>query len=163
MTPDSPTKVEVPCEKPCNSGDQGDEKPTPSPRKREIRRSECLKGKTKCNYINFIKQAILIGLTTTLTLPTTILAEPAVDLVELGPKFIEQHKIDAIPFTADDHHEKLQAYHARIDLLNSIFNPEQHDLDWQIAKIDRHLTKHIPNQNQSRIYYKVTWFGGKSQ
>ena len=65
--------------------------------------------------------------------------------------------------TEDDQHEKIQAYHARVDLLNSIFHPEQHDFDWQIASIDRHLTKQIPNQNQRRIYYKVMWFGGKSQ
>ena len=91
------------------------------------------------------------------------MAEPAVDLVEFGPKFIEQHKIDVIPLQEDDHHEKLRAYNARIELLNSIFHPEQHDFDWQIASIDRHLTKQIPNQNQRRIYYKVTWFGGKSQ
>ena len=81
MTHDSTTKCEVKRENPRNSGDQGDEKPTPLPRKGEIRRSEHLKGKTKWNYINFIKQALHIGLTTTLTLPTTIMEEPAVDLV----------------------------------------------------------------------------------
>ena len=82
------------------------------------------------------------------------MAEPEVDLIELGPKFIEQHKIDVVPLAEDDHHEKLWAYHARNELLNSIIHSEQHDFDWQVANIERHLHKEIPDKTNEEFTTK---------
>ena len=47
--------------------------------------------------------------------------------------------------------------------MNSMINPEQHDHDWQIEGIEKHVEKQVPNTGDTKMFYKVIWFGGKKQ
>ena len=58
-----------------------------------------------------------------------IYAEPAITLPEVPDSHLEQHRIQVRPLTTGDKLDKLQAYHANMDLMNAIHSPEQHDLD----------------------------------
>ena len=58
-------------------------------------------------------------------------------------------------------HEELRAYHARLDMMQAIINPEQTDLEWQTENITEWTTKGDPDS--LHVLLKVTWIGGDKQ
>ena len=61
-------------------------------------------------------------------LPSSIQAEPSKGLIDKPLK----NNITS-PLSSKD--ERLRAYHARLDLMQSILHPQQEDLDWQVETI----------------------------
>ena len=92
----------------------------------------------------------------TVIVPATIQAIPSQGL--LDKPLILNH---VIPLSQDNKDERLRAYHARLDLMQSIIHPEQADFDWQVEEISdwtskMHNDKHV-------VSLKVTWIGGDKQ
>ena len=63
-------------------------------------------------------------------LPSGIQAIPVIELHNNGPPMVIQ---DSIKTTKTG--EELRLYHAQLDLLESIYNPDQSDFDWQVEDI----------------------------
>ena len=55
----------------------------------------------------------------------------------------------------------MRAYHARLDLMQSITNLEQSDYKWHVESITDWTTKGYLNDQE--IFLKVTWIGGNKQ
>ena len=68
------------------------------------------------------------------------------------------NQVKAIPLSKSDKDEKLRAYHARLDILNKIFQPTDDLYGWQVEHIDKHLIK--KTDDNVNIFFKVIWFGG---
>ena len=88
--------------------------------------------------------------------PNSIQAVPAIVLVD---NLLIQDK--STPLSLDFKDESLRAYHARLDLLQSIVHPEQSDYDWQAENITAWTYK--TNQDSKTLMLKVTWIGGDRQ
>ena len=88
--------------------------------------------------------------------PSSIQAIPSIGLND-KPLFLNK----AAPLCLDPQHEGLRAYHARLDMMQAIINPEQEDLEWQAETITEWTTKGHPDNLQ--ILLKVTWIGGDKQ
>ena len=89
-------------------------------------------------------------------LPTSIHALPS-----KGLKDIPLVHTKPIPLTLNKQHEELRAYHARLDLMESILNPDQSDFEWQVEAITDWTVKRHAEVDQ--IFLKVTWIGGNKQ
>jgi hypothetical protein len=61
---------------------------------------------------------------------------------------------DPIPLSLDSRHEGLRAYHARLDLIQAIINPEASDYEWQVETISDWTTKGYLDDKQ--VLLKVT-------
>ena len=117
------------------------------------RRSERLKNKTKWKPTK-VAQTIC----TALLVSNCVYAEPAKPLQKF--EFSTPYKkLKTSPLSERDKEEQLRAYHARIDLMNDMFNGDTHD--WEVEHIDKHLVK--KKDDQINIYFKVVWFGGHKQ
>jgi hypothetical protein len=88
--------------------------------------------------------------------PSSIQAIPSIGLND-KPLFLNK----ATPLCLDPQHEGLRAYHARLDMMQAIVNPEQEDLEWQAETITEWATKGHPDNLQ--ILLKITWIGGDKQ
>ena len=117
------------------------------------RKSKGLKNKTKWKPTK-VAQTIC----TALLVSNCVYAEPAKppQKFEISTPY---KKIKASPLSERDKEEQLRAYHARIDLMNDMFNGDTHD--WEVEYIDKHLVK--KKDDQINIYFKVVWFGGHKQ
>src|SRR5687768_14395171 len=71
------------------------------------------------------------------------------------------NQVKAIPLSKSDKDEKFRAYHARLDLLNDMFQPTDDIYGWQVEHIDKHLVK--KSDDKVNIFFKVIWFGGNKQ
>src|SRR6476620_9411764 len=67
----------------------------------------------------------------------------------------------AIPLSKSNKDKKLRAYHARLDILNGIFQPTDDIYGWQVEHFDKHLVK--KEDDKINIFFKVIWFGGDKQ
>lgn len=91
-----------------------------------------------------------------LIVPSSIQAVPSKGLID---KPLIQ--LDPIPLSIDDKDERLRAYHARLDLMQTIINPDHNDYDWQVETITDWTTKSY--MDDIRVMLKVTWIGGDKQ
>ena len=89
-------------------------------------------------------------------LPSSVYALPS-----KGLKDIPLVHNNPIPLTLDRKHEECRAYHARLDLMETIIHPDQSDYDWQVETITDWTKKTCEGVNQ--IFLKVTWIGGDKQ
>ena len=65
-----------------------------------------------------------------ITLPSSIQAEPIKGLK--NQPLILDYKL---PLSTKPSHEKLRAYHTRLDLMQAMLNPDEADMQWQIESI----------------------------
>jgi hypothetical protein len=65
------------------------------------------------------------------------------------------------PLKSTPSEECLRVYHAQLDLLNSIFHPDQSDLDWQIERLMKYKIRKIGTTEV--ILIMVVWIGGDKQ
>ena len=63
------------------------------------------------------------------------------------------------PLCESNTSERLRAYHSRVDLLHTILNPDQTDLDWQVCNIICHQLI----GPEKTIMLKISWIGGDKQ
>ena len=55
-----------------------------------------------------------------------------------------------------DNHEPLRAYHAKLDLMDAMDNPDHENLKWQVENIsDWELKK--PNRDRKYLYKSLGW------
>ena len=62
------------------------------------------------------------------------------------------------PITPDERRERLRAYHARLGVLNSIYEPDLSDLDWTPQAIESHVFRR--RNDEPMIHFKVRWRDG---
>lgn len=117
------------------------------------RRSERLK-KTTCGPSKIPSKALLSCSNDELLLPSSLQAIPAVKLCDDPwghiPKY---HELDA-------EHELLRVYHAKLDLMSNVDNPDQADLEWQVESIEEWELK--KTKQGQMLFLKVTWSGGQA-
>ena len=65
------------------------------------------------------------------------------------------------PLTKEERHENLRAYHARLDLMNEVMNPDPTNRNWQAQSIESFVVR--GEGENTRILLKVAWFGGDKQ
>lgn len=94
----------------------------------------------------------------TLIVPSAVQAIPAKGLINKS-----MIKPDPIPLSLDSKHEDLRSYHVRLDLMQSIINPEQSDLDWQVENITVWRWDAKVFKKAKAISLKVVWIGGDKQ
>jgi len=85
-------------------------------------------------------------------LPSCIQAMPGIGLKDVP--LVHDHAPPLIPQTS---HERLRAYHSRIDLLRAVIHPEQSDYDWQVKDVLDWILK--TKGKTQVIMLKVSWFG----
>ena len=90
------------------------------------------------------------------SVPTSVQAIPSKGLID-KPLIMDQYP----PLTHTDKDERLRMYHARLDLLQTIVNPDQADLDWQVETILEWTTKATKKGDQ--VMFEVNWIGGDKQ
>ena len=116
---------------------------------KELRRSDRLK-KTKWESSKTRKTMMVNS--KRILLPTSVQAVPSKGLLDKPIKLK-----DPSPLVNSYKHEDLRAYHARLDLMQAIINPNQSDFEWQVQNIVDWTTKN------DKILLKVVWFGGDKQ
>ena len=127
----------------------------------EPRRSARLKDQARTKWKpNRIAQLMLSTVANVFLVSNCIHAEPAKPLLAMENS-TRIHQVKAIPLSKDDKDEKLRAYHARLDVLNCIFQPQEDIYGWQVEHIDKHLIK--KEDDKVNIFFKVIWFGGNKQ
>lgn len=89
-------------------------------------------------------------------LPSCIQATSGIGLKDVPLKYDQ-----APPLTPQTSHERLRAYHSRIDLLRAVIHPEQSDFDWQVKDVLNWILK--KDGKRQVIMLKVSWFGGDKQ
>jgi len=89
-----------------------------------------------------------------MVLPSSIQAIPAPNLEHLDIPL----SVISEPLETTQIGENLRLYHAQLDLLESIYHPDQSDLDWQIEDIKTwQVRKH---KSLDVIFLLVVWIGG---
>lgn len=71
------------------------------------------------------------------------------------------NQVKAFPLSKASKDEKIRAYHARNDLLNDMFNPNEDLYGWEVEDIAKHLFR--KEDNKVNIFFKVIWFGDDKQ
>ena len=61
------------------------------------------------------------------------------------------------PLSSEFKLEQLRCYHAKLDLMHAMINPEQDDYDWQVENI------HDWKREDDRVFHKVRWIGSDKQ
>ena len=87
-------------------------------------------------------------------LPTAIIAEPCVNLVDFGDT---AHFTDVSALQPLDTSTKLEcwrAYHARLDMVNEIESPDETKSDWHALYIEKLIVKPTED-NSNDIRFKV--------
>ena len=104
----------------------------------------------------------MMAATTGLTLaPMQVYAEPAIGLNELTPNEPRlAPKMD--PLSQNELHDRLRAYHARLDLMSALLDPSDDDAAWQVKQIIKHIMKDTGDR-KAKHYFKVEWLGGDKQ
>ena len=134
--------------------DRGDENQGP-------RRSERLKQKARTRWRpTKIAQVMFGTMVNALLVSNCVYAEPAKPLQVIDNSTMV-NQVKAIPLSKTDKDEKLRAYHARLDLLNDMFHPNEDLYGWQVEHIAKHLVR--KNDDKVNIFFKVIWFGGDKQ
>src|SRR6476620_996582 len=87
------------------------------------------------------------------TIPSSIQAEPTHGLKDIPLLFNEK--------STKPSHEKLRAYHTRLDLMQAMLDPDQADMDWQVEDIQEWKTR--PCKSGKEVIVKVAWIGGAKQ
>ena len=127
----------------------------------EPRRSARLKDQARTKWKpNRNAQLMLSTVANVFLVSNCIHAEPVKPLVAMENS-TRIHQVKAIPLSKDDKDEKLRAYHARLDVLNCIFQPQEDIYGWQVEHIDKHLIK--KEDDKVNVFFKVIWFGGNKQ
>ena len=101
---------------------------------------------------------VLLGVT---FLPNTIIAEPINGLKDTGVAHLHPDPIFMKPLSKEERHENLRAYHARLDLMNEVMDPDPTNRDWQAQSIESFVVR--GEGENTRILLKVAWFGGDKQ
>ena len=57
--------------------------------------------------------------------------------------------------------ERLRVYHARLDIMQAIINPDEANMQWQVESILE--WKYQPCKSGKRVMIKLTWIGGDKQ
>ena len=91
-----------------------------------------------------------------ITLPSSIQAEPIRGLID-QPLILD----DRLPLSTKPSHEKLRAYHTRLDLMQAMLNPDEADMQWQVESVLE--WKYKPCKSGKQVMIKLTWIGGDKQ
>ena len=104
----------------------------------------------------------MMAATTGLTLaPMQVYAEPAISLTNLAPN--ESRLAPKMePLSQNELHDRLRAYHARLDLMHALLDPNDDDASWQVKQVIKHLVKDT-GDGEVKHYFKVEWIGGDKQ
>ena len=112
---------------------------------------------TPSKIIKGLAAAAVIGVS---LLPTAIIAEPCVQLVDFGETAHFSDPMALKPMDTSNKLECLRAYHARLDMMNEIESPDESKSDWHALYIEKFLVK--PREDDSKdIRFKVQWHGGE--
>ena len=66
-----------------------------------------------------------------------------------------------IPISEGEKIEQMRAYHARLGIMNNMFNPDPDALEWTAQSIENHkISPNSKDAEEKWIFFKVTWFGG---
>lgn len=123
-----------------------------------LKPSEWLKDKPKTTWEAAKSRKTMHVNGRTLVVPSAIQAIPAIGLNKSS-----LFKPDPIPLSLDEKHEDLRAYHARLDMIQSIISPEQCDYDWQVENFIEWRYEVQGFNKEKAIALKVTWIGGDKQ
>ena len=118
--------------------------------------SERLKTKWKPTKI----AQVMIVTMNALFVSNCIYAEPVKPLINLENSTVFK-QVKAPPLSNSEKEEKLRAYHAKLDLMNDMFMPDDDSYKWQVEHIDKYLVK--KKDDKVNIFFKVIWFGGNKQ
>ena len=120
------------------------------------RRSERLK-KTTIFGLSKVTNAMLVNQKGMMLLPSSIQAIPAPNLKKVQKK---EKVIRVLSEVLDNTKsgEALRLYHAQLYLLNSIYHPDQSDLDWQVEDIEDWMVR--KHDEAVRIFLLIHWIGG---
>ena len=91
-----------------------------------------------------------------ITLPSSIQAEPIRGMID-QPLILDKK----LPLSTQPSHEKLRAYHTRLDLMQAMLNPDEADMQWQVENILE--WKYQPCKSGKQVMVKLTWIGGDKQ
>ena len=58
-------------------------------------------------------------------------------------------------------YERLRAYHAKLDIVQAIINPDEADMQWQVESILE--WKYKPCKTGKQLIVKLNWIGGDKQ
>ena len=89
-----------------------------------------------------------------------VYAEPAKPLQVIENSTMV-NQVKAVPLSKSDKDEKLRSYHARLDLLNDMFQPNGDLYGWQVEHIVKHLVR--KEEDKVNIFFIVIWIGGNKQ
>ena len=94
--------------------------------------------------------------------PTHVTADPGTSIMPLGTKMRQVDLIDVKPIDNSPDVEELRAYHASLDRINALINPDMEDERWKIASIEKHLVRERKD-GSCPIYLKIAYSdGGKA-
>ncbi len=131
-------------------------KPEATPPPRRSKRLDTTWG--PATIVKALLTTALVGVT---LLPTSIIAEPVNGLKDTGNSHLHPDPIFMKPLSKEERHNNLRAYHARLDLMNEVMDPDPTNRDWQAQSIDSFVVR--GEGESTRILLKVTWFGGDKQ
>ena len=115
--------------------------------------------RTKWKSNKLVKAIFTIGIGIAF-LGTNLFAEPRGDSMmkhsHILPEIIE-------PLKSTSRIEELRAYHASLDLINAMHNPDVDDVIWKPDHIESHLVRKHKSNGTKEIFFKVEWRDGTRQ